>query len=855
MTDANDKKTKSAPLSLSRPKLELKKTVDVGRVHQSFTTGRSKPVQVEVRKKRSFVTDAHGNIQGVKEETNASELLDSEKAHRLKVLKEAIKADEENRIKAEEEAKIRAEEEAKRAAQEAERKAREEAEQKRLGAEKQEKEKEKREEVKPASSVQSSAPKKAEHKKSFPDKKPAVSQPMMSPEEAEAAENRRIKNSFKRREIHDDEGRGYSRRTNNEDKWRGGRINMSALMRGDEEEERGRSLASIKRAREKERQKMAGPAKPAEKVYREVIIPETITVQELAARMSERGADVVKALMKMGVMATITQTIDADIAQIIVEEMGHKAKRVNEADVEDNLRDAPDAEETKMPRPPVVTVMGHVDHGKTSLLDNLRSTDVAAHEAGGITQHIGAYQITLEDGQKVTFIDTPGHAAFTEMRARGAKVTDIVVLVVAANDGIMPQTIEAITHAKAAGVPIVVAINKIDVAGANPEKVRQDLMQHGVFVESLGGDVLSVEVSAKKKINLDKLVEAILLQAEMLDLKANPDHTAEGAIIEAKMEKGRGSVATVLVQRGTLKQGDIFVAGKDWGRVRAMVDERGQRVSEAAPSFPVEVWGFQSTPSAGDDFIVVNDENRAREVAAYRQRKEREALQVRSTRSAVEQMFDKIKAGESKELPVVIKADVQGSVEALSATLNKISTDKAKVRILHAAVGAINESDVTLAKASSALIIGFNVRANTLARTAAKRDGIEIRYHSIIYNVADDIHAALEGMLAPELKEKILGYAKIRQVYNISKVGKVAGCMVKEGIMKRGAHVRLLRSNVVYHDGMMAQLKRFKDDVKEVREGYECGMSFENFNDIQVDDTVECYEIEEVAAKLEEVKL
>ena len=847
MTDANDKKTKSAPLTLSRPKLELKKTVDVGRVHQSFTAGRSKPVQVEVRKKRSFVTDAHGNIQGVKEETNASELLDSEKAHRLKVLKDAIKADEENRIKAEEEARQRAEEEAKRAAQEAERKAKEEAEQKRRAAENPPKET-------PAAPV--AAPvKKEEHKKPFADKKPAAAQPAVSPEDAEAAENRRMKTSFKRREMRDDDSRTHARRGGGEDKWRGGRINMSALMRGDDDEGRGRSLASIKRAREKERQKMSGPAKPAEKVYREVVIPETITVQELAARMSERGADVVKQLMKMGVMATITQTIDADIAQIIVEEMGHKAKRVNEADVEDNLRDAPDAEESKLPRPPVVTVMGHVDHGKTSLLDNLRSTDVAAHEAGGITQHIGAYQITLENGQKVTFIDTPGHAAFTEMRARGAKVTDIVVLVVAANDGIMPQTIEAITHAKAAGVPIVVAINKIDVPGANPDKVRTDLLSHEVVVESMGGDVLAVEVSAKKRINLDKLVEAILLQAEILDLKANPNHTAEGAIIEAKMEKGRGSVATVLVQRGTLKQGDIFVAGKDWGRVRAMVDERGQRDAEAGPSFPVEVLGFQSTPSAGDDFIVVNDEDRAREVAAYRQRKEREALQVRSTRSAVEQMFDKIKAGESKELPVVIKADVQGSVEALTATLNKISTDKAKVRILHAAVGAINESDVTLAKASSALIIGFNVRANTLARTAAKRDGIEIRYHSIIYNVADDIHAALEGMLAPELKEKILGYAKIREVYNISKVGKVAGCMVKEGVMKRGAHVRLLRSNVVYHDGMMAALKRFKDDVKEVREGYECGMSFENFNDIQVDDTVECYEIEEVAAKLEEVKL
>lgn len=848
MTDSNEKKAKTLTLS-------LKKTVDVGHLHQNTAGGRARSVQVEVRKKRSFVTDAQGNIQGVREsDASSADVLDSEKARRLKVLKDAIKEDEENRIKAEEEAKIRAAEEAKHAAEEAKRKAEEEAERKRLEAEQAAAKKVEKPALAPA-------PVKKEERKKPADKKPAPvqrqQQPALSPEDMEAAENHRLKTSYKRRDMHDDDSRGgHSRRGGgNEDKWRGGRMNMSALMRGDDEEVRGRSLASIRRAREKERQKMAGPAKPAEKVYREVVIPETITVQELASRMSERGADVVKQLMKMGVMATITQTIDADIAQIIVEEMGHKAKRVNESDVEDNLRDAPDADEEKLPRPPVVTVMGHVDHGKTSLLDNLRSTDVAAHEAGGITQHIGAYQITLENGQKVTFIDTPGHAAFTEMRARGAKVTDIVVLVVAANDGIMPQTIEAITHAKAAGVPIVVAINKIDVPGANPDKVRTDLLSHEVVVESMGGDVLAVEVSAKKRINLDKLVEAILLQAEILDLRANPNHTAEGAIIEAKMEKGRGSVATVLVQRGTLHQGDIFVAGKDWGRVRAMVDERGQRVTEAGPSFPVEVLGFQSTPSAGDDFIVVNDEDRAREVAAYRQRKEREALQVRSTRSAMEQMFDKLKSGEAKELPVVIKADVQGSVEALTATLNKISSEKAKVRILHAAVGAINESDVTLAKASSALIIGFNVRANTLARTAAKRDGIEIRYHSIIYNVADDIHAALEGMLAPELHEKILGYAKIRQVYNISKVGKVAGCMVKEGLMKRGAHVRLLRSNVVYHDGMMAQLKRFKDDVKEVREGFECGMSFENFNDIQEDDTVECYEIEEVAAKLEEVQL
>lgn len=856
MTDAKDKNT-NAPLTLSRPKLELKKTVEVGRVHQSFSNGRSKPVQVEMRKKRSFVKDAHGRVQVKDGETS---VLDSEKEHRLKALMNAKKAEEEAKRLAEEEAKRSAEEAEKRAKEEAERKAAEERE---AAARRAEEEKAKEKAAAVAAPAPRAAPEQKNVKKEarpdaakrpFEQKRPVA--PVSSPDDFDSADVRR-KMPPKRRETRDDESRGgHSRRGGGEDKWRGGRVNLSNLMSGDDDRgERGRSLASIKRAREKERQKMFGQAKPAEKVYREVVIPETITVQELAARMSERGADVVKQLMKLGVMATITQTIDADTAQIVVEEMGHRVRRVSDADVEEGLRDADDPEEAKLPRPPVVTVMGHVDHGKTSLLDNLRSTDVASHEAGGITQHIGAYQVRLENGQRVTFIDTPGHAAFTEMRARGAKVTDVVVLVVAANDGIMPQTVEAIRHAKAANVPIVVAINKIDVPGADPEKVRMDLLSHEVVVESLGGDVLAVEVSAKKRINLDKLIEAILLQAEVLDLKANPNHSAEGAIVEAKMEKGRGSVATVLVQRGTLRQGDIFVAGKDWGRVRALMDERGRRVEEATPSVPVEVLGFQSTPAAGDDFIVVANEDKAREIANYRQRKEREALQVKSARSAVEQMFDKIKAGEVKELPVVVKADVQGSVEAITATLNKIANDKVRVHVLHAAVGGINESDVTLAKASNALIIGFNVRANTQARDLAKRDGIEIRYHSIIYNVADDIRTALEGMLAPELKEKIIGYATIREVFSISKVGKVAGCMVTEGIVRRGAKVRLLRDNVVIYSGALAQLKRFKDDVKEVRETYECGMSFENYNDISVGDVVECYEVEEVAAKLEEIRV
>lgn len=847
MTDANDK-TKNAPLTLSRPKLELKKTVEVGRVHQSFSHGRSKPVQVEVRKKRSFVTDGRGTSQ-----TAPSGSLDDEKAHRLKVLKEAMKADEVAKKQAEEDAKRAAEEAEKRSVEEAER-AKEEAKHAAEASKTAKEESEKQE----TASVKEAEKKKPdstdESKRSF-EKRPAATAPVLTPEEAEI-EARRAKPQAKRKESRtEDEGRNAPpRKGAGDNKWRG-RLSMSNMNEDGEIVERGRSLASIRRAREKERQKMISQQKPAEKVYREVILPETITVQELASRMSERGADVIKQLMKLGVMATITQTIDADTAQIVVEEMGHRVKRVSEADVEEGLKDSEDPEELKLPRPPVVTVMGHVDHGKTSLLDNLRSTDVVSKEAGGITQHIGAYQVHLEGGQRVTFIDTPGHAAFTEMRARGAKVTDIVILVVAANDGIMPQTIEAIRHAKAANVPIVVAINKIDVPGANPDKVRTDLLAQEVVVESMGGDVLAIEVSAKKRINLDKLVEAVLLQAEVLDLKANPNHSAEGAVVEAKMEKGRGSVATVLVQRGTLRQGDLFVAGKDWGRVRALVNEHGQRVDEATPSVPVEVIGFQSTPAAGDDFVVVASEDRAREVANYRQRKEREALQVKSARSAVEQMFDKIKAGEVKELPVVVKADVQGSVEAITSTLNKIANEQVRVNVLHAAVGGINESDVTLAKASHALIIGFNVRANNQARDLARRDGIEIRYHSIIYNVADDIRKALEGMLSPELKEKIIGYAEIRQVFSISKVGKVAGCMVTEGIVKRGAKVRLLRDNVVIYTGGLSQLKRFKEDAREVRESYECGMTFENYNDIMVGDVVECFEIEEIAAKFEEVRV
>ena len=629
---------------------------------------------------------------------------------------------------------------------------------------------------------------------------------------------------------------------------RNNKINVNAYMNSDDDDDYG--YGAPRRHFKKKQPKPVQVQAPQEKIVKEVIIPETITVQELANRMAEKSADVIKRLMSLGVMATINQAIDADTAQIVVEDMGHKFKRVADSDVEEGLSGPADTEADLQPRAPIVTVMGHGDHGKTSLLDALRETNVAAKEAGGITQHIGAYQIKVANGQKITFIDTPGHEAFSEMRARGAKVTDIVVLVVAANDGIMPQTVEAIRHAQAAEVPIVVAINKIDLPGADPLRVKTELLQYGIGVEEMGGECLCAEVSAKKRINIDKLVEAILLQAEMLDLKANPNHAAEGAVIEAKMEKGRGSVATVLVQRGTLHVGDILIAGKEWGRVRAMFNEHGRKVSEAEPATPVEVLGLQGTPMAGDTFVVVKDENQAKEVTGYRIRKERDAKLVKSAKSAMEQMMDTIKSGESKHLSVIIKADVQGSIEALEGTLKKLSNDEVSVQILHSAVGPISESDITLAKASDAFVIGFNVRANAQARDMAHRDGIDIRYYSIIYTVVDDVKKALEGMLTPELREKILGYAQIRSVFNITGVGKVAGCMITEGMVKRGAKIRLLRDNVVIHDGNLGQLKRYKDDVKEVKEGYECGMSFENYNDIQVNDSIECYEVEEIAKTL-----
>ena len=818
--NANNKLTLSGKSTLT-----LKNIGDASRSHSHDG---KKFVQVEVRKKR-IINPAAAAEPKVE--------IDEVTAQKLKLIAEAKEHEARRRQEEEEREKERARQ---RELEEQERLKREQEEAERKAAEASAPVKPERKEE-PAAEDKFKVKKSKDydddeeddeddyHSKKF--KKPVVAEKSLSREEAFEQERKKImKRSF-------------------EPQRRGGKVNLHSIGSVDDDDD-DYGFGGPRRRFKKKQPKPVQPQQPQEKIIKDVVVPEIITVQELANRMAEKGADDIKKLMALGVMATINQPIDGDTAQIVVEEMGHRVKRVSDSDVELGLKGEEDRPEEMQPRAPVVTVMGHVDHGKTSLLDALRETNVASHEAGGITQHIGAYQITVKTGDKITFIDTPGHEAFSEMRARGAKVTDIVVLVVAANDGIMPQTVEAIRHAQAAEVPIVVAINKIDLPGADPMKVKTALLQHGIAVEELGGESLCAEVSAKKRINIDKLVEAILLQAEILDLKANPNRKAEGAVIEAKMEKGRGSVATVLVQKGTLHIGDIVIAGKEWGRVRAMFNEMGKKMNEAGPAAPVEVLGLQGTPAAGDDFIVVADENQAKEVTGYRIRKERDAKLVKSAKSAMEQMLDKIKSGEVKHLPVIIKADVQGSIEAIEGTITKLSNDEVSVQILHSAVGPISDSDVTLAKASNAFIIGFNVRAIPHARDMARQDGIDIRYYSIIYDVADDIKKALEGMLSPELKEKILGYAEIRNVFNITGVGKVAGCMITEGMVKRGAKVRLLRDNVVIHDGSLGQLKRFKDDVKEVKEGYECGMSFENYNDIQVGDFIECYEIESIAAKL-----
>jgi translation initiation factor IF-2 len=617
-----------------------------------------------------------------------------------------------------------------------------------------------------------------------------------------------------------------------------------------DEKQRERSLASLKRRREREKLKAMGISQTREKIVREVVIPEVITIQELANRMTERAVDVIKYLMKEGEMHKINDVVDADTAELIVQEFGHTPKRVSEADVETGFIGAKDEEGELVPRAPVVTIMGHVDHGKTSLLDAIRQTNVVAGEAGGITQHIGAYQVTTPLGDRITFIDTPGHEAFTAMRARGAQVTDIVVLVVAADDGVMPQTVEAINHAKAAGVPIIVAINKIDKPQADPNRVRTELLQHEIVVESMSGETLEVPVSALKRTNLDKLLEAIHLQAEILDLKANPNRPAEGVVVEAKLERGRGPVGTVLVQRGTLRVGDIVVASTAWGRVRALIDDRGQNVESAGPSVPAEILGFDSAPEAGDPFAVVESEARAREITDYRVRKRRDTMGSAGTPRTLEQMMQSLKDTGRKDFTLLVKGDVQGSVEAIAGALKKLGTDEVQARIVHAGVGGITESDVALASTSKAVIVGFNVRANSQAKVAADRDGVEIRYYNIIYDLVDDVKAAMSGLLAPTIREIFLGKAEILEVFNISHVGKVAGCRVVEGKVERGAKVRLIRDDVVIHEGALSTLKRFKDEVREVPAGQECGMAFANYQDIRAGDHIECFNVETVTRTL-----
>jgi len=648
-----------------------------------------------------------------------------------------------------------------------------------------------------------------------------------------------------------DAGKAVSR-TRGEPKRREGRLTIQSVAGDGDTAERMRSLASVRRAREREKEKRKGGSTDAPNRPREVVIPDVITVQELSNRMAVRGVDIIKFLMRQGMMMKINDVIDSDTAELVAEEFGMAVKRVSESDVEEGFIAEADDEGATTLRAPVVAIMGHVDHGKTSLLDALRTTDVAGGEAGGITQHIGAYQVRLEDGQRVTFLDTPGHAAFSAMRARGANVTDIVVLVVAADDGVMPQTIEAIRHAKAANAPLIVAVNKIDKPEANAQKVVNELLQHEVIAESLGGDTQIVEVSAKNRINLDGLINAILLQAEVMDLRANPDRSAEGVVIEAKLDKGRGPVATVLVKRGTLKRGDIVVAGSAWGKARALLDERNAQLTEAGPSVPVEILGLSEAPSPGDVFAVVESEARARELTEYRERVKREKAQVSGGSLSLADMMSKLQSKKVNELPVVIKSDVQGSGEAISASLEKMGNEEVRARVVYSGAGGITESDVNLAKSAGAPILGFNVRASKQARELADREGVEIRYYSIIYDLLDDMKGVLSGMLAPLQRETFLGNAKVLQVFDITKVGKIAGCRVSEGVVRKGARVRIIRDDVVVLElGVLNTLKRFKDEVNEVPSGQECGMQFQGFQDIKEGDYIECFTVESVKRTLD----
>ena len=855
MNDTNDTGGKSGKsgktLGLRRP------AVEQGKVKQNFSHGRTKTVAVEIKRKR--VTTPGEPAPPSAPTAVAATKAPAEAKHAPKsaprqsasagnrsgmVLRTLTDEEKDARAKALADARLREADERHRAAEDAKRRAEEDA----------------RAEVERAAAAARRADEDARRKQEDENKRRAEetarkhepkTMPPRGPAQQPAEDDQRGRGSPR----NDKPKRAMAvpppapaRPKSDDDRRSRSRLTVANAL--DDEGEKGRSLAAFRRRTERQKKQAQGFQMPQEKISRDVTIPEVITIQELANRMAERAVDVIKLLMKQGEMHKINDIIDADTAQLVAEEMGHRVKRVSESEVEEQLTASrvEDAEATT-PRAPVVTIMGHVDHGKTSLLDAIRKTSVVSGEAGGITQHIGAYQVQSASGP-VTFIDTPGHEAFTSMRARGAKVTDIVVLVVAADDGVMPQTVEAISHAKAANVPIIVAINKIDKPQANPTRVRTELLNHDVVVESMGGDVLDMEVSAMQGTNLDKLLETILLQAEVLNLRADPDRAASGIVIEAQLDKGRGPVATVLVQRGTLKIGDIFVAGSAWGRVRALVNDQGQQSASAGPSVPAEVLGLNSAPEAGDSFDVVENEARAREIVEYRERKRRDNRGAPVVRSGLEQMMTQLKQGQRKEVPILIKADVQGSAEAIVQALEKMTTDEVMARDVHYAVGGISESDVSLAQASGALILGFNVRANLQARDAAERNGIDIRYYNIIYDLVDDVKQVMSGMLAPERRETFLGNARILEVFNITKVGKVAGCQVTEGSVQRGAKVRLIRDNVVVHEGTLSTLKRFKDEVKEVVVGQECGMAFENYQDMRAGDVIECFRVEQIKRSL-----
>ncbi len=812
-------------------------------VKQSFSHGRSKNVVVETKRKRVVVPKAGASKTSIQSSNRdgtkglASGITDTEMERRLKAL-QAAKARE-------------ADEVAQREASAKERE--QEREQRRLEQENKQRELKKAEEIESEKEAQADATKKQEEEQA---KKAAVE--AKTANKADAPQRRDFSDqksarptslSARKKDREGDEkssGRGRV-----DEGRRSGKLTLSQALDGGD---RGRqkSMAAMKRKQERARQKAMGQTQEREKIVRDVQVPEAIIVSELANRMAERSADVVKSLMKMGMMVTQNQVIDADTAELIIEEFGHKIVRVSASDVEDAITEIEDKPEDLKPRPPVITIMGHVDHGKTSLLDSIRNAKVVSGEAGGITQHIGAYQVKIKDSTILSFLDTPGHAAFTSMRSRGAQVTDIVVLVVAADDSVMPQTVEAINHAKAAKVPMIVAINKCDKPEANPDKVRTELLQHEVIVEAMSGEVQDVEVSAITGKGLDELLEAIALQAEILELKANSKRAAHGAVIEAQLDVGRGPVATVLVQNGTLKQGDIFVVGEQWGKVRALINDKNERVKEAGPSVPVEVLGLNGTPEAGDVVNVVETEAQAREISEYRESAAKEKRALAGAGTSLEQLMAKAKEDQNvTEMPILVKADVQGSAEAIVQAMEKIGNDEVRVRVLHYGVGAITDTDVGLAEASGAPVMGFNVRANASARNSANQKGVEIRYYSIIYDLVDDVKAAASGLLSAEIRENFIGYSQIKEVFKVSGVGKVAGCLVTEGVARRSAGVRLLRDNVVIHEGTLKTLKRFKDEVPEVQSGQECGMAFENYEDIRADDVIEIFEREEIARKLD----